>query len=170
MARRSPRRTLGVVVVACAGVIALAGCSADGVPPDIAVVQEAVLLPQTLFPGGGTVSECPTAPEDAPKDTVGGIAKAVCITVENTGDDRAVFTVDAVVQSRDDEPTTLSQVTITTQPIEPGAEGSAAVAAPGAEKVIDEYADGQEDAQKAAGLYAADDVQILINSVNRQPA
>jgi hypothetical protein len=170
MARRSPGRTLGVVLVAAWGAFALTGCSATGVPADVAVVQEAVLLPQTLFPGGGTVTECPVPAADAPKDSVGGVPKAVCVTVENTGSDRAVYTVNAEVQTRDDEPIVLSQVTITTQPIEPGAEGSAAVAAPGTEKVIDEYAEGQKEAQQAAGLYASDDVQILISSVNRQPA
>jgi hypothetical protein len=170
MARRSPRRTAGVLVAAMAAVIAVSGCSATGVPADIAVVQEAVLLPQTLFPGGGTVTECPELPKDAPKDTAGGIPKAICVTVENTGDDRAVYTVNAEVQTRDEEPVTLSQVTITTQPIEPGAEGSAAAAAPGTEKVIDEYADDQKEAQQASGLYAADDIQILIRSVTRQSA
>jgi hypothetical protein len=170
MARRTPGRTFGVVLAAVAGLFALSACSADGVPADIAVVQEAVLLPQTLFPGGGVVTECPEPPKDAPKDSVGGVPKAVCITVENTGDDRAVYTVNAEVQTRDDEPITLAPVTITTQPIEPGAVGSAAAAAPGSEKAIDEYADGQKEAQQASGLYASDDVQILIRSVTRQPA
>jgi hypothetical protein len=170
MARRTTGRTFGVLLAAVASVFALSACSADGVPDDISVVQEAVLLPQTLFPGGGVVAECPELPEDSPKDSVGGVPKAVCITVKNTGEDRAVFTVNAEVQTRDDEPIALAPVTITTQPIEPGAEGSAAAAAPGAEKAIDEYAKGQKESQQAAGFYSADDVQILIRSVTRQPA
>ena len=170
MARRSPRRTIGVLAVSAAALLALSGCSATGVPAEIAVVQEAQLLPQTLFPGGGTVTECPEVPKDAPVDTVGGVPKAVCVTVENTGDDRAVYTVNVDVQTRDDQPVSISQVALTTQPIEPGATGSVAAAAPGTEKVIDEYGKDQKDAQKAAGFFAADDVQIQVTSVVRTAA
>ena len=170
MARRSHRRTLGVAAMTVAAVLALTGCSATGVPADLKVVTSAELLPQTLFPTGGTVAECPVVAEDAPKDTVGGVPKAVCITVENTGDDRAVYTVNVDVQTRDDEPITISQVALTTQPIEPGASGSVAAAAPGAEKVIDEYADGQKEAQEAAGLFPAEEVQVRVTNVVRTAA
>lgn len=163
-------RTVGVAAALGVSALALAGCSATGTPTDLKPVTSAELLPQTLFPGGGNVAECPAVPEGAPTDTVGGIAKAVCITVDNSGSDRAVFTVNVDVQTRDDEPVSISQVTLTTQPIEPGATGAVAVAAPGGERVIDKYGDGQKDAQQAAGFYSIDDVQLQVTNVVRAPA
>jgi predicted small secreted protein len=152
----------------------LAGCG-ESFGTDIeeqaqAVVDAAELLPQTLFPGGGTVAECPEPPKDAPKNTTGGVPQAVCVTVENAGTDRAAFTLTVDVRTRDDEPVVLSTVTLTTPAIEPGATGSVAVAAPGAEKVLDDFADGQQQAQEAQGLVVADDVALEVTSITRAAA
>jgi predicted small secreted protein len=170
-----PRRSRAVWAALLLAPLVLAGCG-ESFGTDIeeqaqASVESAELLPQTLFPGGGAVSECPEPLKDAPKNTAGGVPQAVCVTVENAGPERASFTLNVEVRSRDDDPlVVLSTVTLTTPPIEPGATGSVAVAAPGAEKVIDDFADGQQQAQEAQGLIPSDDVALEVTTITRAAA
>jgi hypothetical protein len=44
------------------------------------------------------------------------------------------------------------------------------VAAPGSERVVDGYADGQKEAQETAGLVPADDVELAITNATRVAA
>jgi hypothetical protein len=169
---QSPRargRTLITAVLLGASLV-LAGCSQGPAEPQ-EDVESLELLPQSLFPGGGNVTQCPEQPDGAPKDTTGTVPKAVCLTVINSGDDRAVYTVNVDVRTRDeDNPVVISQVVLTTPAVEAGATGAVAIAAPGTERVIDEYAEGQQEAQEAAGLVPADDVELAVVSATRTPA
>jgi hypothetical protein len=170
---RSRRLRTGAVVL-CTLPLVLAGCGdsfGTELEADAEVNVESVeLLPQVLFPGGGTVSECPSPDDATPKNTAGDVPQAVCVTVVNAGDANASFTLNVDVQTRDDEPVVLSSVTLTTPVIAPGATGSVAVAAPGADKVIDGFADGQEEAQKAQGLVESDDVALKVTAITRTAA
>jgi hypothetical protein len=161
-------RTAVLTLAAIAITMGAAACSDDSAS-EVDDVTKVALLPQVLFPNGGAVTECPEPAADAPEDTTGTIPKAVCIEVENSTEQTVSYTltVDAVEDGAEDGAPPIATVTLTTPPVAPGALGAVAVAAPNTERVIDAYADGQEDAQQAQGLVVANDVDLKVTSVVR---
>ena len=161
MQRRTPGSILRVLVLGAAVVLAMSACSAEADPK--ASVKTAKLQPQSLFVSQPTV-ECPETPKAV--EGQGAIPQAVCIVVKNSGEGTAAYAVTVNVQDKEKNEIVYSQVVVNTPPIEPGKEGAAAVAAPGAEKIIDD----PSDAEKAAGAIPANDVRLNITQVTRVPS
>jgi hypothetical protein len=161
MLRRTPGSIVRVLALGAAVVLAASACSAEVDPKDSVTVAK--LQPQSLFVNQPTI-ECPESPEAV--EGQGAVPQAVCIVVKNSGEGTAAYAVTVNVQDKDENDIVYSQVVVNTPPIEAGKEGAAAVAAPGAEKIIND----PTDAEKAAGAIPANEVRLNVTQVTRVPS